>query len=151
MPAGIGLHPWFRRPFELRVPAASVYRRNSDSPSDHEPVSGVFDLRAGGIPAAGLDATWADLDEPVIELGWPSLGMRARLTIEAPTLHVAVATPERDAWAVEPQTHAPDPLRRLASGEPGAPTVLGPGEELRLALRLVVEPDGTRAPDRSPS
>jgi aldose 1-epimerase len=139
MPAGIGLHPWFRQPLELRVPAASVFRANTDSPSDAEPVAGVFDLRAAATPAAGLDATWADLAEPVIELGWPALGLRARMTITAPTLHVAVATPDREAWAVEPQTHAPDPLRRLRSGEPGPPAVLGPDEELRLALRLTVD------------
>jgi aldose 1-epimerase len=140
MPAGLGLHPWFRRPLELRVPAASVYRRNTDSPVEPEPATGRLDLRAGGEPAPDLDGTWTELDEPVVGLAWP-VGLRARLDIDAPVPHVAVATPqERDAVAVEPQTHAPDPLRRLASGQPGAPAVLAPGEELALTLRLMVEP-----------
>ena len=31
MPAGIGLHPWFRRPVEVRLPAEAVYWMNPDS------------------------------------------------------------------------------------------------------------------------
>jgi len=139
MPGGIGLHPWFRQPLELLVPAGSVYRNNSGSSTDPEPAAGAYDLRTGGIPASGLDGTWSDLGDPVIALGWPSLGLRARLLVETPSLHVAVATPDRDAWAIEPQTHGPDPLRRLAAGEPGAPAILPPGEELRVAIGLSVE------------
>jgi aldose 1-epimerase len=140
MPAGLGLHPWFRRPLELRVPAASVYRSNTDSPAEPEPATGRFDLRTGA-PPLDLDGTWTDLDEPVVDLAWPALGLVGRLQIDAPTPHVAVATPStRDAFAVEPQTHAPDPLRRLERDQPGAPSILAPGEELGLTLRLSVEP-----------
>lgn len=140
MPAGLGLHPWFRRPLELRVPAASVYASNTDSSATPEQAVGRLDLRGGGEPSLDLDGTWVDLADPEVELGWPALDLRARLAIDGPTPHVAVATPSaREAFAVEPQTHAPDPLRRLARGEPGAPAVLGPGEELRLTLRLSVE------------
>ena len=140
MPAGIGLHPWFRRPLELRVPARSAYRTNTDSSADPAPATDRFDLRRAGEPAGDLDGTWTELDDPFVDLAWPALGIRARLEIDALTPHVAVATPtEREAWAVEPQTHAPDPLWRLAAGQPGAPTVLGPGEELGLGLRLTVE------------
>jgi aldose 1-epimerase len=141
MPAGLGLHPWFRRPLELRVPAASVYPRNTDSPAEPEPATGPLDLRGGGEPPPDLDGTWTDFDEPVVDLAWPALGLRARLQIETLVPHVAVASPpERGAVAVEPQTHAPDPMRRLASGQPGAPAVLTPSEELVLTLRLTVEP-----------
>ncbi len=140
MPAGLGLHPWFRRPLELRVPAASVYRSNTDSAPRPEPATGPFALWRGGEPAPDLDATWTELDAPIVELAWPQAGVRARLQADAPTLHVAVATPSgRDASAVEPQTHGPDPLRRLALAEPGAPMVLGPGEELPFTLRMTVE------------
>jgi aldose 1-epimerase len=141
MPGGIGLHPWFRQPLELGVPAGSVYRRNAGSSSDPEPATGAYDLRGSVVPASGLDGTWTDLADPVIALGWPSLRLRARMVVAAPSLHVAVATPDRDAWAIEPQTHGPDPLRRLASGEPGAPAILAPGEELGLAIGLSVERD----------
>jgi aldose 1-epimerase len=140
MPAGLGLHPWFRRPLSIAVPAASVYRSNTGSPRRPEAVDGRLDLRDGGEPPLDLDGTWADLADPRVDLAWPALGVRARLEIDAPAPHVAVATPAlRDGFAVEPQTHAPDPLRRLGRGEPGAPSVLAPGETLALRLRLVVE------------
>lgn len=141
MPAGIGLHPWFRRPLELRVPADSVYRVNTDSPTQPQPVSGAFDLRSRGGPAPGLDATWSAVAPLTIELGWPDDGILA--TIEAATggpLLVAVATPpEIDAIAVEPQTHGPDGLRRLRRGEPDALRLLAPGASLDLVLRLTVD------------
>ncbi|MBA2263327.1 MAG: hypothetical protein H0W10_01520 [Chloroflexi bacterium] len=141
MPAGIGLHPWFRRPLEVRVPADWVYRVNTDSPARAEPVSGAFDLRSRGGPAPGLDATWSAVAPPAIELGWPDDGIRA--TIEASTsgsLLVAVATPpEIDAIAVEPQTHGPDGLRRLRRGEPDALRLLPPGASMGLVLRLTVD------------
>jgi aldose 1-epimerase len=146
MPGGLGLHPWFRQPLELRVPAASVYRHNTGSSPEPEPAAGPYDLRRGGVPAAGLDGTWTELGDPVIEIGWPSLGVRGRLVMEAPSLHVAVATPDRDAWAVEPQTHGPDPLRRLASGQSGSPALLEPGDELRLAIALSVARAGAAVP-----
>ena len=139
MPAGLGMHPWFRRPLELRVPAAAAYPSNVASPADPEPVAGAMDLRALAPPAIGLDGTWTALTEPTVDLAWPALGVGARLEIRSVPGHalVAMAVPEAiDAVAVEPQTHGPDPLRRLANGEPDAPALLEPGTELRLRLRL---------------
>lgn len=139
MPAGLGLHPWFRRPLELRVPARLAYPTNTGSPPEPVPVAGDLDLGSARHPAAGIDATLARLTEPVIDLVWPDLGIRARLAVEtdAGAALVAVATPpDLDAVAVEPQTHGPDPLRRLALGEPDPPALLAPGASVRLALRL---------------
>ena len=141
MPAGIGLHPWFRRPVELTLPADAVYRSNSESPAHPEPVSGDLDLRWRMQPAPGLDATWTAMTAPVLELGWPREGVRATLKVSSadPPL-VAVATPlDVDAAAVEPQTHGPDGLRRLRRGEPDAMRMLGPGASLDLVLRLTVD------------
>ncbi|MGQ0607224.1 MAG: aldose 1-epimerase [Chloroflexota bacterium] len=141
MPAGIGLHPWFRRPVELRLPADAVYRSNSESPARPEPVSGDLDIRRRMEPAPGLDATWTAMTSSVLELGWPREGIRATLEVASadPPL-VAVATPlDVDADAVEPQTHGPDGLRRLRRGEPDAMHMLGPGASLDLALRLTVD------------
>lgn len=139
MPAGLGLHPWFRQPLELRVPAERLYATNTDSPSSPQPVNGELDLRDLAAPAPDLDATWTDLTEPVLELAWPWAGISARLEIEAPRPLVAVATPtDKGAAAIEPQTHGPDPLRRLAGDEPDAPVLLPPGAQLRLGLHLTV-------------
>lgn len=141
MPAGIGLHPWFRRPLEVRVIAQSVYRSNTDSAAEPEAAEDRFDLRGGGQPPVGLDGTWTDLSDPTVDLVWPTLGLRAGLEIDAAAPHVAVATPPaRDAFAIEPQTHAPDPLRRLAAGERGAPAVVPPNDVLELRLILAVAP-----------
>jgi len=142
MPAGIGLHPWFRAPVEVVLPADAVYATNSGSAAEPEPVSGVLDLRRLAAPSTGLDGTWTRLREPGIELYWPELGIRARLEMASSgaTRCVALASPTSiDAVAIEPQTHGPDPLRRLVNGEPDAPILLPPGETLRFFVRLTVE------------
>ena len=140
MPAGIGLHPWFRRPVALRVPAEAVYSANAGSGPDPMPVAGAHDLRAVGVPDADLDGTWTELAAPRIELAWPELGIAAAIEVETERLLIAVATPASiDAVAVEPQTHGPDGLRRLLNAEPDAPALLSPGESLGLTVRTTVE------------
>jgi aldose 1-epimerase len=140
MPGGIGLHPWFKRPVALRIPAEAVYRANAGSAPDPEPIAGEHDLRVAHVPEGGLDATWTELTESRIELAWPEAGISARIEADAARLLVAVATPVRlGAVAVEPQTHGPDGLRRFVNREPDALTLLAPGQTLRLALRLTFE------------
>ena len=145
MPAGIGLHPWFRSPVELRVPAERAYASNTESAPLAAPAEGELDLRTLRPPASGIDATMAALTEPRVDLAWPALGIRARLEVQtdAAAILVAVATPpDLGAIAVEPQTHGPDPLRRLSAGEPDAPMLLPPGAALGLTVRITVERDG---------
>jgi aldose 1-epimerase len=140
MPAGIGLHPWFRRPVALRVPADAVYPANTGSARDPIPVAGAHDLRTARLPDADLDGTWTALAVPRIELAWAPAGISASLEVEAERTLVAVATPAQlDAVAVEPQTHGPDGLRRLERGEPDAVTLLPAGESLSLTVRITVE------------
>ena len=141
MPSGIGLHPWFRRPVEVRLPAEAVYWMNPDSAPDPKKVTGTRDLRSLAPPADGLDDTWTQLTEPRVEFVWPGSGIGATLEVEtdATDVLVAVASPHAiDAVAVEPKTHGPDPFRRLAVGEPDPPALLPPGGSMRLALRLTV-------------
>ena len=138
MPAGIGLHPWFRRPVELRVGASTVYASNSGSPAVAASVRDDLDLRSLGPPAPDLDGTWVSAGPASVDVVWPDIGLRA--TVEANVPCIAVATPSNlDAIAVEPQTHGPDGMRRLLSGEPDALALLAPGEALRLEVRLTVE------------
>ena len=146
MPGGLGLHPWFLRPIEVQIPAERAYPTNSGSPSEPMPVAGDNDLRALSSPADGLDATWTALARPRIELRWPS-GIRATLDVETDAGGVLVALaspPGLDAIAVEPQTHGPDPLRRLAAGEPDPPALLAPGASMSLTVRISVARDGDR-------
>lgn len=140
MPAGIGLHPWFRRPVALRIPAEAVYASNTGSAPDPIPVAGASDLRVARVPDSDLDGTWTGLAAQRIELAWTPAGIGATIDVEAARTLVAVATPAHlDAIAVEPQTHAPDGLRRLEDGEPDALALLSPGESLSLTVRIAVE------------
>lgn len=143
MPAGLGLHPWFRRPLELRVPSGEVYPANSGSPSVPQPVGGDLDLRRLRNPPPGLDVTFAAVEPPVIELAWPDAGIRVTLQAASSSgTLVAVATPpDVDAVAVEPQTHGPDGMRRLLGGARDALGILEPGATMTLELRLTVERD----------
>jgi galactose mutarotase-like enzyme len=147
MPGGLGLHPWFLRPIEVQVPAERAYATNSGSPREPTPVAGEDDLRALASPADGLDATWTALARPRIELRWPGSGIRATLDVQTDAGGVLVALaspPGLDAIAVEPQTHGPDPLRRLAAGEPDPPALLAPGASMSLTVRISVARDGDR-------
>jgi aldose 1-epimerase len=139
MPAGLGLHPWWRRPVEVAFRAGSVYPSNADSPVRPIPAVDDWDLSRLALPPVGLDATWTDLAVPAVELAWPDLGVAATLSLSASADHVVVATPtDPDATALEMQSHAPDGLRRVLAGEPGALRWLPPGAELRLELNLAV-------------
>jgi aldose 1-epimerase len=138
MPAGLGLHPWWLRPVRLALAASAVYPSNVNPPPAAGEVQGIYDLRTPSEPARGLDATWTALDA-ALHLDWPELGVAARLDLSGAADHVVVATPEDvDAIAVEPQTHAPDGMRRLLEGLPGGMRLIQPGERLEMGLELTV-------------
>jgi len=140
MPAGLGIHPWFRRPVQVAIRGSAVYEANAATDPRPVAVDGQFDLREVGEVPTDLDATWTDLTEPPVELRWPAVGLRAVMRVTAPTIHVVAATPGNlDAVAVEPQTHAPQGLRRLVNGEPGGLAWLEPGAALGLTVELAFE------------
>jgi aldose 1-epimerase len=140
MPGGLGLHPWLTGNPPLTIRAASAYPTNIDPPAVPLPVNGDLDMRQVRTLTLGLDATWVDLDDPAVVIAFPGIGVRAILRSESPTLHIVAANPDdRDAVAVEPQTHAPQGLRRLVRGEPGAMAVIQPGQSLELATEISFE------------
>jgi aldose 1-epimerase len=137
MPGGIGIHPWFMRPLEVAIHGDLVYPDNLASAPTPQPVAGATDLRALGDFPVGLDAAWTDLADPPVELRWPAHGLAATWRVTGPTPHIVAARlADRDAVAIEPQTHAPQGLRRLLRGEPGALAMLDPDETLRLTIDL---------------
>jgi aldose 1-epimerase len=146
MPAGLGLHPWFAKPLRVAVPAERVFDDNLDPAVDPRPVEPPFDLRRLDVMADGIDATWTDLRGDAVELDWPTHGLRAAFRF-GPTVPVVVAASPKDvdAVAIEPQTHALPPFRRLTAGEEDAPVLLPPGESLtldyELEVRAVAPPD----------
>ena len=140
MPAGIGIHPWFVRPALIRIDAAAVYPRNTDSGRDPEPVAGPFDLREPGPIPDDLDATWTQVGSPPVELAWPGLGVSATMRVTADTVFIVAASPASlDAIAVEPQTHGPQGFRRLLNHEPGRLAMIRPAESIRLGVELAFE------------
>jgi aldose 1-epimerase len=143
MPAGLGIHPWFRDPVDVAIRAASVHASNLDSSPAPEPVSGDHDRRELGPLTEGVDATWTDLDEPPIRLAWLRDGIRATIeTSESARYVVAARLAGVDATAVEPETHAPAGLRRLLRGEPGGLQLVSPGEALDLTVRIRFSREG---------
>jgi aldose 1-epimerase len=141
MPGGVGLHPWFPLPVEVAIHADKVYASNSDTPPSPQPVSGDLDLRHRQPMAEGVDATWPDPADPPLELFRPEHRLRASVRSPFPTLHiVAACAAERGAIATEPQTHAPQGLRRLLNREPGALTLIAPGETIELPITFEFSP-----------
>jgi aldose 1-epimerase len=137
MPAGLGIHPWFRRPLRVRIAAAAAWDANPSPAAEASPVAGALDRRALVEMPDGLDATWTVLDEPPVTLEWPEAGIRAIMSTSPRVSFIVAASPAGiDAVAVEPETHAPAGVRRLLQGEPGALELLSPGETMTLAVRL---------------
>jgi aldose 1-epimerase len=145
MPAGLGLHPWFNRPIEVRIDAAQVLPSNVDPAATAEPVSGSLDLREMGPMPDDLDAAWLGIGDPAVELRWPTLGVAASLRGRSDTgLCIVAASPRGvDAIAIEPQTHAPHGLRRFLDGEPAGLVPLAPGATVRLTTELAFGRPGT--------
>jgi aldose 1-epimerase len=140
MPGGLGIHPWFVGHVRIAIHADLVYPSNH--PSDPEPraVEGELDLRRPTEMAVGVDATWPQVSDPAVDLWWPEAGLHCVMRVLSVTPHVVAANPgNRAAIAVEPETHAPQGLRRLVDGSPGALTLLAPGEDLRLTSVLEFE------------
>ena len=157
MPAGLGVHPWFVKPVLVAIRGDAVHPMNSGIQARAEPVAGLFDLRALAPMPPDLDATWTELGTPQVELVWPTMGVGATMRITAPTTYVVAASPaNRDAVAVEPQTHAVQGLWRLLNGQPGGLTMLGPEQELALGVEMAFERvapssplDAVRSPGRA--
>lgn len=126
-PAGLGLHPYFRRPAgaTLRFHAATVWLNDPTAlPTKQIPVPDLWN-HAGGmaVGAAPLDNCFSGWDG-VAHIGLGPM----KLTIEASGAfrHLQVYTPEgQDFFCVEPVTHRPNGVN-AANGM----TVLGPGETL---------------------
>lgn len=138
MPGGLGLHPWFRRPIGLRINADAVLPSNIDPDASIEATSGPWDLRTMHAVPDDLDGTWLAAGDPAAELAWPEIGVSAvmRVTSTAGVCIVVASPASLDAVAIEPQTHAPQGLRRFLRGEPGGLHPIEPGGALRLRTEL---------------
>ncbi len=140
MPAGMGIHPWFLRPVRVTVHADEFFGDNLATEPRPVPVHGPYDLRTMAAMADDLDGTWTSLAEPPVELRWDGLGLRATMRTSPAVPYIVAASPGRvGAVAVEPETHAPQALRRLLGDEPGGLAMLAPGDSLRMDIELAFE------------
>ena len=64
MPAGMGIHPWFRRPLRIAIHADEVFDEQPGHDRLPRPVDGALDLRAMRVMDDDLDGTWAGLGDP---------------------------------------------------------------------------------------
>lgn len=138
MPAGIGLHPWFRRPLQARINAEHGVAPNTDPDAAIESVTGSRDLRSMRPVPDDLDAAWLNPGDPAVELHWPELGIRATMRARSDAgLCIVAASPRAlDAVAIEPQTHLPHGLLRFLDGRPAGLLALAPQATMRLRTEL---------------
>lgn len=116
MPAQMGWHPWYRRqldrgePVELTFEAGRIYATDEEQIPTGELI---------GVPDGPWDETFIDVTQTPI-LTWPN-ALTVALTSNFD--HWVVFTKPDHAYAIEPQSGAPNDLNR-------APHVLKPGESL---------------------
>ncbi len=139
MPGGLGFHPWFRAPIEVSIAAACVLPSNLRADDPIEAVSGMFDLRTLRPMPSGLDATWLDPGQPPVRMRWPDPGISVTMDVvsDAGLCIVAASPADSGAVAMEPETHAPQGIRRLLAGQPHGLTWIEPGQSIHLTTRLV--------------
>ncbi|MEO8468572.1 MAG: hypothetical protein ABI573_02765 [Chloroflexota bacterium] len=144
MPGGMGFHPWFRAPIDVSIAAARVLPSNLRADDPIEAVAGAFDLRSMRPMPSGLDATWLDPDQPPVRMRWPDLGISATLEVssDAGLCIVAASPADSGAVAIEPETHAPQGIRRLLAGQPYGLTLLEPGQAMHLTTHIAFERSG---------
>jgi aldose 1-epimerase len=135
MPAGIGLHPYFRRREGVRVAFAADHVLLSDPeclPTGVTAPAGHFaEFRHGAaLPAETVDHCFAEWSgEATIE---DDLGTIHVSASGAPHLHVYAPAADGSALCCEPVNHTPDALNRA----PEEMTILPPGCSATLTLRI---------------
>jgi galactose mutarotase-like enzyme len=139
MPGGVGIHPWFAGQPLVAIHSGRVFSTNSNTPAKPADVAGELDLELLGPMAVGVDAAWpVEANGLVAELHWPETGTHIEVHVASDVAaFVVAANPgNRDAIALETQTHAPQGLRRLTNRELGALTMIAPDASLRLVTEL---------------
>ncbi|MEP7360662.1 MAG: hypothetical protein ABI744_03695 [Chloroflexota bacterium] len=138
MPGGVGIHPWFAGQPLAAIHSGLVYSTNSNTPAKPADVEGDLDLELLGPMAVGVDATWpVEPSGLVAELHWPDSGTHVEVHVESDAAFVVAANPgNRNAIALETQTHVPQGLRRLTNREPGALAMIAPDASLNLVTEL---------------
>lgn len=144
MPAGCGLHPYFRRSLragenvEIALRATGVYPGATPLPDGPPvPVPAHQDFSTLRPLDVALDHCFAGWDGRA-RLRWPASGVALRLEASPSCSHVIVYSPAgAPFFALEPVTNANDGFNLFAAGQQGTGVVvLEPGGGLEAALTL---------------
>lgn len=148
MPAGIGLHPYFRRRIAgsgadalLSLGATSVYQTGPDliPTAAAVPVPPELDLTSPrSTSGLALNHGFTSWDGRAT-LAWPGAGLALELHADPVFSHLVAYTAPDGSIALEPVTNATDGFNLMARGVPGTGVrVLQPGETLYGEVRLTI-------------
>lgn len=140
MPAGIGLHPYFRHPPQSPVAfaAATIWEQDRDGLATRPRPSRAderFDP-ARALPEGGL--TWYGSGWSGVATTALGAGLQARIDADPVFAHLVVHRPESGAYlCLEPVSHVADGFNLAARGVPATGTVLlQPGGSLAGSTRF---------------
>jgi aldose 1-epimerase len=148
MPAGFGIHPYFRKPDggRLRVPAAARWELSDSMPTGRiVSVDGDYDLREGKrLGGLTLDDIYTRVETDADGLARCSIiddegGTETVVEFSPDRLpHVVVYTPPepRRAVCVEPNSCPTDAFNLQARGVESDVIALGAGEEVRFEISI---------------
>lgn len=139
MPAGLGLHPYFRRVPGARLQAAHAGRWEGTQVVDDRRFCTPQEIGEETVDVCY--AGWLGL----ASLRWPRDEVILTVRAAAPASALVVFSPSRcDFVCIEPVTHVNDGFSALASGVPntGVRTLL-PGEQMCLRTTISVEVSGS--------
>ena len=145
MPAGLGLHPYFRRGAGARV-AATVDRvwltDDAVMPTELAPVPADWRLAEGlDVDAVALDNGFAGWNG-YARIDWPASGQALAIEADAAFQFLVVFTPPgADFFCVEPVSHCTDAFNLATAGRNDTGMVaLAPGERLSGAVTFTPRP-----------
>lgn len=143
MPCGLGFHPYFpRRPgATLRFHAAGVWLPDDDEiPTRRAAPAGDFDFSTPKpVESVTLDNAFAGFGGTA-ELTFPDRKLALAMDAQALFTHCVVFVPPgKDFFCVEPVSHMPDAINRMAEVEDHGLRILAPHERLVGAARIGVE------------
>lgn len=140
MPAGLGHHPYFHRPADVRLRVTTREYWEADAeiiPLRRLPVPPTLDFSAGrAVNEVKTDHVFIGWKRPCT-IEWPSAGLA--LDIDAAALYdrlVIFVPPGQPFFAIEPVSHDTDAVNR-PEDDTGLRT-LAPGESLQGEMRFTV-------------
>jgi aldose 1-epimerase len=143
MPAGLGLHPYFRRSAgsTLCFEAAQVWRSGLDKlPKDSIPTPPGWSFATPRSPSAvELDNCFSGWTGSA-RITWPEDQVALTMTADPLFTHLVVFTPTgRDFFCVEPTSHANGAFHQPERAEKLGLRVLAPGQDLTAGIRFILE------------